>query len=73
MIKGKRFYLIFLIILVFVVGTLFVLNNKASEEELKVKAFYPDAEKIKLVKDIADDMFISINFIRYGSFNSNAL
>jgi len=62
MIKGKRFYLIFLIILVFVVGTLFVLNNKASEEELKVKAFYPDAEKIKLVKDIADDMFISINF-----------
>lgn len=62
MIKGKKFYLIFLITLVLVVEILFAFNNKASEEELKVKAFYPSARKIKLMKDIGDDMFISVNF-----------
>ncbi|HSH34832.1 MAG TPA: FMN-binding protein [Schnuerera sp.] len=60
--KSKKFYLIFLIIVVTVVIFLFSLKNRASEEELKVKGFYPEAKKIELVKDISDDMFISLNF-----------
>ncbi|WP_325224511.1 FMN-binding protein [Schnuerera sp.] len=62
MMKSKKFYLIFLIIVVTVVIFLFSLKNRASEEELKVKGFYPEAKKIELVKDISDDMFISLNF-----------
>lgn len=62
MLKNKKFYLTFLIIIVVIVFALFYFNNPASQEELKVKAFYPEAKKIRLVKDISDDMFISLNF-----------
>lgn len=62
MLKNKKFYLIFTIAIVIVVFALFYFNNPTSQEELKVKAFYPEAEEIRLVKDISDDMFISLNF-----------
>lgn len=60
--KNKKFYLIFSILVIAIVGVLFTLNNKVSEEELKVESFYPDAKKIELIKDISDDIFISLNF-----------
>lgn len=62
MMKNKKFYLIFIIIMIAVIGVLFFFNNAASGEELKVEAFYPEGKKIKLIKDISDDMFISLNF-----------
>lgn len=62
MMKSKKFYLVFLMVVVAVVIIFFSLNNKVSEEELKVKDFYPNAKKIQIVKDISDDIFISLNF-----------
>lgn len=62
MMKNKKFYLIFIITIVVVVVGFFLFNNSASKEELKVKAFYPEAKHINLVKDISDDIFISLNF-----------
>ncbi|MCF6463231.1 FMN-binding protein [Clostridium sp. Cult1] len=62
MMKSKKFYLVFLMVVVAVVLIFFSLNNKVSEEELKVKDFYPNAKKIQIVKDISDDIFISLNF-----------
>ena len=60
--KNRKFYIIILIFLVAIVATLFFFNNSATEEELKVKEFYPDAKNIKIVKDISDDIYISLNF-----------
>lgn len=57
----KNKYVIFLIATVLIVALLFVLTNTATEEEKKVKSFYPHAKKIELVNDISDDSFISIN------------
>lgn len=60
--KNKKLYILILLALIIITGLLFFLNDTASEEELMVKEFYPQARKIELVKDISDDMFISINF-----------
>lgn len=60
--KNRKFYIITLIIIIAMVASLFFLNNSATEEELKVKEFYPDAKDIKIVKDISDDVYISLNF-----------
>lgn len=57
----KNKYVIFLIAIVLIVAVLFVLTNSATEEEKKVRAFYPDAKKVVLVNDVSDDSFISIN------------
>lgn len=62
MMKNRKFYLIFIIIIVAVVGMFFFFNNPETEEELKVKAFYPEAKKVNIIKDISDDLFISLNF-----------
>ncbi|AOT69561.1 hypothetical protein Gferi_08205 [Geosporobacter ferrireducens] len=59
--KNRKFYIFMIAMAIVVVGTLFFLNNTAAEEALKVRAFYPEAKKIERVKDIADDVFISIN------------
>ena len=59
--KNRKFYIIILGIILAVIGSSFILNNTASQEKLKIKAFYPEAQKIKLVKDIADDTFVSLN------------
>lgn len=60
--KNKKFYIVIIIFTIALVGTLFFLNDSATEEELKVKEFYPEAKSINLVKDIADDMYISLHF-----------
>lgn len=60
--KSRKFYIGILILIVVLVAGLFFFNNSATEEELKVKDFYPDAEEIELVRDIADDPYISLNF-----------
>jgi Na+-transporting NADH:ubiquinone oxidoreductase subunit NqrC len=59
--KGRKIYIFFIIFTVSIIGGMFYLNNSASEEEIKVRAFYPEAKKIVLIKDIVDDPFISIN------------
>ena len=58
----KKFYLLTLIVLLALVGTLFYFNNSFTEEELKVKEFYPEANKIELIKDVSDDIKLSLNF-----------
>lgn len=50
MMKSKKFYLVFLMVVVAVVLIFFSLNNKVSEEELKVKDFYPNAKRFRLLK-----------------------
>lgn len=59
--KSKKKYIILITLVILIVGTLFYLNDTATEEQLKVRNFYPDAKKITLVKDISDDLFISMN------------
>lgn len=57
----KNKYALLLVGIVIIVAVLFALTNTATEEEKRVKAFYPDAKKVELVNDISDDSFISIN------------
>ncbi|MDY0236271.1 MAG: FMN-binding protein [Gudongella sp.] len=57
----KNKYVLFLVGTIIIVAILFVFTNTATEEEKRVKVFYPDAKKIELVNDISDDSFISIN------------
>ena len=59
--KNKKKYIILILVVIIIVGTLFYFNDSATEEELKVRTFYPDAKKITLVKDISDDLFITMN------------
>ena len=58
---NKKRYLIILILTAALVMVLFGLNNSASVEEEKVRGYFPGAKKIELIKDISDDMFISLN------------
>src|SRR5690554_4728723 len=58
----KKYYLIIIIAIIVLVGTLFYFNNSATEEELRVKNFYPNAKRIELIKDISDDLTITLNF-----------
>lgn len=60
--KNRKFYIAFLIVIIVVVSVLFVFKDTKSKEELVVSAFYPEAEDIEVVKDISDDMYISLNF-----------
>ena len=60
--KNRKFYRIILIFVVVMVALLIFFNDAATEEELKVKEFYPDAKNVKLVKDISDDIYIFLNF-----------
>lgn len=60
--KNRKIYLAFIIITLIIVGAFFVFNSAGKEEKLEVKAFYPDAKEIKLIKDVSDDLFVSINF-----------
>lgn len=59
--KKRRIYILMMALIVMVVLVAFMLNNSASEEEKRVRSFYPEANKIVLVKDIVDDSFITIN------------
>ena len=59
--KNRKLYYVVIVILLVMVAVTFALNNTVSEEEKKVRTFYPEANKITLVKDIVDDPFITIN------------
>lgn len=59
--KNKKNYIILIALIVTIVGVLFYLNDTSTEEELKVRTFYPNAKKITLLNDISDDLFISMN------------
>jgi Na+-translocating ferredoxin:NAD+ oxidoreductase RnfG subunit len=58
----KKFYLITIIAILLLIGTLFYFNNSVTGEEMRVKNFYPNAKKIELIKDISDDLTITLNF-----------
>ncbi len=60
--KNKKVYLIFIGILVLIMAGFFFFNNSASIEETKVRAFYPQAKQVSLIKDISDDPFLFLNF-----------
>ncbi|WP_312811107.1 FMN-binding protein [Sedimentibacter sp.] len=60
--NNKKFYYIIIAVTIIIIGTLFLTQNKASEEEKIVMSFYPEAKKAELIKDIADDIFVSLNF-----------
>lgn len=60
--KNRSFYIIFLIAVVVIVVFLFTSNSSISEEEMAVESFYPNSKDIKLLKEISDDMYISLNF-----------
>jgi len=60
--KKKKYYIGFIILTLILVAVLFTLNNSISEEELMVKEHYPEASEVKLIEDISDNMFISLNF-----------
>ena len=60
--KNRKFYIIFLIVIVALVAVLFTSRSSISEEEKLVESYYPNAKDIELIKDIADDMYISLNF-----------
>ncbi|HAE42522.1 MAG TPA: hypothetical protein DCG34_06315, partial [Clostridiales bacterium] len=59
--KNRKIYYVVIVILLVMVAVTFALNNTVSEGEKKVRTFYPEANKITLVKDIVDDPFITIN------------
>lgn len=60
--KNRKIYLALIIIILVVVGALFFFNNAGKQEKLEVKAFYPNAKEIKLIKNTSDHLFVSLNF-----------
>ena len=60
--KARKVYMGIIVFIIGLVGVLFYFNDSSTEEELKVREFYPNAKKIKLVNDISDDIYISLNF-----------
>lgn len=60
--RNKKLYYIIIAITLIIVVTLFISQNNASEEEKAVLSFYPEARKAELVKEVTDDLFISLNF-----------
>lgn len=60
--KNKKIYLLFFSVIVFVAAVLLFLNNSSMDEKKYVKEFYPDSKEIKIIKNISDDMFITVNF-----------
>ncbi len=60
--KNRNLYYIVMAITLITVVALFVLQNNASEEEKAVLSFYPEARNAELIKEVTDDLFISLNF-----------
>lgn len=58
----KNKYIAIILIILVVVASLFYMLNDSSHEEKAVRVFYPDATKVKLVKDVADDLQSSLYF-----------
>ncbi len=60
--NNKKFYYMITALMIIIIGTMFLWQNQASEEEKIVLSFYSEARKAELVKDISDDIFIALNF-----------
>lgn len=60
--KNKKLYYIIIALSLIIVVTLFALQNNATEEEKTVLSFYPGAKKAELIKEVTDDLLISLNF-----------
>lgn len=60
--KNRKIYLTLIILIVAVIGVLFFFNDEGKQEKLQVKAFYPNAKEIKLIKNTSDNLFVSLNF-----------
>jgi Na+-translocating ferredoxin:NAD+ oxidoreductase RnfG subunit/DMSO/TMAO reductase YedYZ molybdopterin-dependent catalytic subunit len=60
--KNKKYYILFILVMIIAVGTMLAVNNSVTKEELLIKEFYSEAKNIELFKDISDDSFISLNF-----------
>lgn len=59
---SKKGYLGFILLTLIVVAVFFSLNNSNAEEEQMIKEHYTKAKEITRVKQISDDLFISLNF-----------
>ena len=57
----KNRYILIILILLIVAGTLFFVLNDSSEEEAAVRAFYPEAKKVTLIKGF-DDLYGSLYY-----------
>lgn len=60
--KNKKFYIYIIAITLIVITSLFFMKNMSSEEEKAVLSFYTHAKKAELVKEVSDDLFVSLNF-----------
>ncbi len=60
--KNKKIYLFIIAITSVIVISLFFFKSTASEEEKIVMSFYPQAKSVDLVKNVDDDLFVSLNF-----------
>lgn len=60
--KNRKFYLCTIALILIIVTILFFFKNTASEEEKIVMSFYPQAKSVELIKNVTDDLFVSLNF-----------
>ena len=61
MAKGKKPYIIFLAVTIILAAALLFLTDTVSEEKSKVRGYYPEAKKVKLIRDLSDEEFIALN------------
>ncbi|MEL7646911.1 MAG: FMN-binding protein [Sedimentibacter sp.] len=60
--KNKKFYYAAAAVIILVVAVMLSQRSTASEEAQAVLSFYPHAGKAELVKDVSDELYISLNF-----------
>ena len=58
----KNRYILIILIIFVIAGSLFFAMNDSSEEKEAVKVFYPYAKKVTLIKSFSDDLYGSLYF-----------
>ncbi len=58
----KNRYILIILIIFVIAGSLFFVLNDSSEEKEAVKVFYPSAKKVTLIKGFSDDLYGSLYF-----------
>ena len=61
MARGKKPYIIFLVVTLILAAALLFLTDTVSEEEAKVRSYYPEARKVRLIRDLSEEGFIALN------------
>ena len=61
MTKGKKQYIIFLVVTLIIAAAMLYFTDTVSEEESKVRSYYPEAKKVRLIRDLSDEGFIALN------------